>query len=162
MIILEDCRIDDTNPVFKLSELTKMYTERIQQMGEEVTNRVHSTRLKRRILAYCPGLTEYRDGGSVLLAFDQDIANILNIHKNKNDDDEAIILAQVAKIVRRDMLKMERTSFNGNFTIDCQEKALPRSLISLIEMILGGPNIINQSSNIIENQAALTIGQLIR
>ncbi|CAH3027641.1 unnamed protein product [Porites evermanni] len=43
------------------------------------------------------------------------------------------------------------------FQINCQEASIPQSLRSLIEIILG-----RWSYNIIQNQAALTVSQLIR
>ena len=76
---LEECQPDlDDNPVFKLSELSKMYATRLEQMGLNNSQRVHSTRLKERLIQYCPELTSYKDGRDVLLAFSEDLAAVLN------------------------------------------------------------------------------------
>ena len=76
---LEECQPDlDDNPVFKLSELSKMYATRLEQMGLNNSQRVHNTRLKERLIQYCPELTSYKDGRDVLLAFSEDLAAVLN------------------------------------------------------------------------------------
>ena len=37
-------------PVFKLTDLVILYSARLEQLGTHVTGRVHSTKLKNRIL----------------------------------------------------------------------------------------------------------------
>ena len=73
-----------------------------------------------------------------------------------------MLIAKTAKIIRRDLLNMEKSKFHGTFEANCQEASIPQSLRSLVEMIMGGASIKTQSSNIVENQAALTVSQLIR
>ena len=73
-----------------------------------------------------------------------------------------MIISKVSKIIRRDLLSMENSVFGGTFKMECQEKSVPQSLLSLVGMIMGGPNIETQSINIVENQAVLSISQLIR
>ena len=51
---------EDTAPVFKLANLNKLYTNRMEQLGVEVDQRVHTTRLKKRTLAHFPDLPEHR------------------------------------------------------------------------------------------------------
>ena len=80
----------------------------------------------------------------------------------KNTDNEAMVIAKAANIVRRDLLNIENSQFHGTFETNCQEASVPESLRSLIAMIMGGTNIKTQSSNIVESQAALTVSQLIR
>ena len=164
---IEDQRGDDVRPVFKLMELTKMYAERMQQLGANLPTRIHTTRLKERILTYIPDLREFRDGRNIMLAFDDDIGNFLSCHLQSNSDDDAITLANASKIIRREILKMENTMFmdtmfDGNFKTKCQEDSVPKSLVTLIGMLLGGPNILSQSDNIVETQVVLSISQLIR
>ena len=67
-IALAEFRSDsDDNPVFKLSEVSRMYASRLEQMGVDILQRVHSTRLKERLIQQCPELTSYKDGREVLL-----------------------------------------------------------------------------------------------
>ena len=42
--------------------------------------------------------------------------------------------------------------FDGKFKPKCQEDSVPKSLVTLIGMLLGGPNILSQSNNIVETQ----------
>lgn len=74
-----------------------------------------------------------------------------------------MVISKPANIIGRDLLNMENSQFQGKFEINCQEASVPQSLrSSLIEMIMGGTSIKAQSSNIVENQAPLSVSQLIR
>ena len=72
------------------------------------------------------------------------------------------LCSKVAHIIRRDIFEIHKTEFSGEFELQCQERSVPQSLLSLIGMITAGPNINTKSSDDIENQAALSISQLIR
>ena len=134
----------------------------MQQLGANLPTRIHTTRLEERILAYIPDLREFRDGRNIMLAFDDDIGNFLSCHLQSNSDDDAITLANASNIIRREILKMENTIFDGKFKTKCQEDSVPKSLVTLIGMLLGGPNILSQSNNIVETQVVPSISQLIR
>lgn len=60
--------------------------------------------------------------------------------------------------MRRDILN-KRAKFNGTFDTTCQQDSVPDSLKTL--MVLGGPDIKTQSSNMIEAQSTLSVAQLI-
>ena len=47
-------------PVFKLTGLANMDSNRLEQVGSDVAGRVHSTRLKERILAYFPDMEAHK------------------------------------------------------------------------------------------------------
>lgn len=66
----------------------------------------------------------------MLLAFAGDVGSALRkaCDSDFDDDDDAICLARAAKIVRRDMLKLQST-FTGTFDKDCQVKSVPHSLV---------------------------------
>jgi hypothetical protein len=115
--------------------------------------------LKNRILAQIPDLQSHKEGRDVFLAFDKDIALVLQqASKSSNCYDEAIILAKAAQIIRRDIEKSKLPEFNGTFDESCQQNCLPQSLIRAVYMILSGSN---HSSTIDENQAALSCSQLL-
>lgn len=46
---IEELSQDDDTAVFELSEMTKLYTERLRQLGVEVSSRINSTRLEERL-----------------------------------------------------------------------------------------------------------------
>ena len=100
-------------------------------------------------------MTSYKDGWEVLLAFNEDIAAVLKKATENNIDSEAMLIAKAANIIRRDLLNKEKSKFHGTFEANCQEDSVLQSLRSSIEMIMGGASIV-------ENQAALTVSQLIR
>ena len=58
---------DDTVLVIKLSDLIKLYTERIRQLGVDVSSRINSTRFKDRLLLAIPDLRANVSGKEVLL-----------------------------------------------------------------------------------------------
>ncbi len=72
------------------------------------------------------------------------------------------ILAKAATIVRRDIFSKEKSVFTGSFDNSCQQKSVPQSLTTLVDMILAGPNINTKSGNVSEAQASLTIAQLLQ
>ncbi|CAB3987995.1 Hypothetical predicted protein [Paramuricea clavata] len=158
---IEDTR-EETNSlsVFKLSDLSKMYESRLEQLGIESTSEIHSTRLKNRIIARIPSIHAYQEGREILLAFDSDIGTALKRSQRDDSDDKASCLAKAANIVRKDMLE-KKTSFTGTFEKNCQKDSIPQCLYSLVNMILHGPNIRKQAENR-STQATLTVSQLLQ
>ena len=155
----ETCKDDLIAPVFKLKDLTVLYGNRLNQLGTNISGRVHSTKLKDRILAYFPDIEAHKQGRDVVLIYNKDIGSALRKACEHDADDDAIHLAKAAKIVRRDMFKL-KNKFNGSFAPHCQERSVPTSLLSLVAMVLCGPSIEIQSSTTL-SQPILTISQLL-
>ena len=78
----------------------------------------------------------------------------------RNFDDEAWILSQVTKIVRRDMFSTE-SKFHNSFENNCQKESTPQSLRTSVGMILGGSNIQTQTNNSFEIQVVLSVAKCI-
>lgn len=163
---IEDCRYESLEsnqaPMFKLADLNQMYITRLNELGAETSSRMHSTRLKERILANIPDMQAHKQGRDVYLVFTDDVGLALKKALDRNFDEEAIVLAKAAGIVRRDIMKHDNSEFAGEFTKDCQQQSVPQSLISLVRMIMTGPNTEQQSSNATDTQAMLTVSQLVR
>ena len=105
---MEEFRKEEyTAPVFELAGLVDLYTTIIKQLGVSVDNRIHSTRLKMRLLASFPDLTAHTDGRDILLTFDQHLGGALS----KACDGEALYLARAAQIVRQEIFD-RKLSFN--------------------------------------------------
>ncbi|CAC5417822.1 unnamed protein product [Mytilus coruscus] len=68
---------DETVSVYKLSDLCKLYTERITCLGADVSSRVNSSRLKDRIVSHFPDLNAYKQGRENILVFKDDIGPAL-------------------------------------------------------------------------------------
>ena len=54
-------------PVFKLTDLANMNSNRLEQLGSGIAGRVHSTRLKEKILAYFPDMKAHKQGREIVL-----------------------------------------------------------------------------------------------
>ena len=84
--------------LFKLSDITKVYHEKLQQLGIHINSRIHSTRLKEKLTAHIPGLTEHKKGKYILLIFNEDIGSAL-LFSDDRSDGKALCLIQAAKII---------------------------------------------------------------
>ena len=67
---MEDMQNDDENAaVFKLSDMVHLYKVRLDQLGVKLGKRIHSTRLKDRLLSVFPDLKAHSQGRETLLTF---------------------------------------------------------------------------------------------
>lgn len=154
---------NDVN-VFKLADLVKLYSERLENLGcpKSHTN-VNSTRLKERLLASVQGLGSYTHGKHVYFAFNKEVGAAIQKAYDVDYDSEALHMAKAAKCVHRDVMKMKQ-SFNGSFKYGCQKESVPASLLALVEMLLEGPNKLKNGTSEEDQQlrtASLTIAQLV-
>ena len=160
---LEDSRSENDNTLnrFKMTDLAKLYEERLKQLGIPVNCHTNMTRLKEKILAAIPNLDEYTEGArDVYLAFKHDVGLAFQKICEINRDNDAMTLARTATLIRRDMLS-NRFSFAGPFDTSCKEDSVPKSLLALVKMILVGPNIESQKASDSSERAALSIAQSI-
>ena len=160
MTYLEEAHSEEgIAPVFKLVDLAKLYQSRLEQLGvRDAGERVHTTRLKNRLLAALPDLSAHSEGRNVLLTFDEDIGPALK--KALNHDSDAVLLAKAAQFVRKAIFSQPYT-FNGSFQ-KSQQEVVPSSLLALVSMILNGPNILQQAEMSAKaTTAALTVSQVI-
>ena len=103
-------------PVFKLTDLVNLYSTRLKQLGTDVDGRIHSTKLKDRILSYFPDMEAHKKGRDVVLIFNADIGSALSKACEHDSDNDAVHLARAANIVRRDMFKM-KNQFSGSLRV---------------------------------------------
>lgn len=158
---IEDTRMDSlVAPIFKLRDLVDLYTTRLEQLGTDVAGHVHSTDLKKRVLAYFPDMEAHELGRHVVLISNEDAGPALRKACEHDADGDAVHLARAANIVRRDMFKM-KNQFSGSFEPNSQEDSVPVSLLALVAMVLNGPNIKAQSSSSTMPKPVLTISQLL-
>ena len=120
--------------------------------------KVHTTRLKQRLLGYFTDMQAQKNRRDVLLAFEEDISTALAKACELDSDNDAIHLARAAKIVRNHMFGKAK-SFTG-FPLGCQKESVSPLLRALVNMILEGPSIKEQSEN--TTPAALSIAQLLK
>ena len=74
---MEDCQQKDhpIESIFKLSELVKLYTQRLEQLGADMSSRVHPTRLKEKLLFQMPNLEANKSNYEVVLTFKEDVGD---------------------------------------------------------------------------------------
>ena len=163
MAFIEDFRKEDIAPAFKLADLALMYKTRLEQLGVDVGGRIHTSRLKDRLLSVLPDLQVHSQqesqGKCIILTFDEDVGSALT--KACNNDDDGLHLARAAQIVRKEMFE-KKYLFDGSFKPSCETDLIPSSLIALVRMILDGPNIKRQSEVAdATTRASLSISQLL-
>ena len=71
---VEEVRLEaSTVPVFKLADMAQLYMSRMQQFGLTSDKRMHTTRLKQRLLSHFPAMRAQSKGRDIMLVFDEDI-----------------------------------------------------------------------------------------
>lgn len=144
--------------LFKLTEIHSLYINRLEELG--IKKLVNKTRLKNHLLEHFSEAQEQHDGRNTVLIFKAGMKDMLKEALRKRDfDEDAVILAKAARIVRSDIFNHKGFKFTGSFPAKCQEKSLPSSLKYLVSMIINGPNLKDQEKQ--ESQACLTAGQTI-
>lgn len=143
---IEEFRNHDSEslPVFKLSDLGKLYESRLKEQDPHFSGKVNTTRLKEKLLGLIPNLRTQTQGRDVILMFDSDIGEAIKLAWTNNHDDDAMQLASAARILRKDIFSEEYT-FEGSMEQGCEIDAVPESLLAFLRMILYGPNIKNQA-----------------
>ena len=136
-----------------LAKLCDLYQEQIKRHGGKMPEKIHATRFKERLLQNFPDLVAITQGRDVFLAFADDLGN--TSIKNNHDAD-AVHLMHTAKLIRGEMFASCH-EFDGTFPKQCQHNAVPKTLITLISMLLEGAG----NFDVVTNQAALSISQLI-
>lgn len=136
---VEEVRLEaSTAPVFKLADMAQLYMSRMQQFGVTSDKRMHTTRLKERLLSHFPAIRAQSKGRDIMLVFDEDIGAALGKACEQDNDSDAVHLARAAQIVRRNIFRSNH--FTGpSFEENCQEKSVPHQLLALVSMVLEGP-----------------------
>ncbi len=119
VLYMEECqqKTHPTGSIFKLSELVNLYTQRLEQLGADLSTRIHPTRLKERLLTQMPNLEANKSNYEVVLTFKEDVGTALLLACQNDDDGDAIVLMRAANIVRKDILQMNY-HFNGSLDDD--------------------------------------------
>ena len=121
---------------------------------------MNATRLKEKLLAQIPDLEAHRHKYEVILSFKTDIGDILMEATRKDHDSDAVSLMWAAAIIRKYIFQVQH-KFKGSL-LDEQYDTNPTSLLALVQMILGGTYIEDQTENDTEvKSAALSMTQLL-
>ena len=150
---------DDSAPVFKLTDIAQMYKTRVEQLGGIVATRIHTTKLKNRLLSVLPDLRAYSKGRDTLLSFEKTVGQALITACTH--DDEAMRLMQQRMLYEKIFLT-QISYLMGRLRKTVTNKKYHHPL-ALVNMALDGVNIKDQSqiAHSTTSKAALTISQLL-
>ena len=118
-----------------MPELCEVYGRCLKEHGLEVTDRIHSGRLRERVMAAVPDLVASNQGKGkeTILLLNSKLGHVLKTTLSR--EAEALSLARAAEVVRKEIFK-SKLDFTGRFGESCQEQSVPSSLKALIEFIL--------------------------
>ena len=78
VVFLEDMKsVEENAPIFKLKDIAQLYKDRLEQLGLTIEKRIHTTRLKNRLLSALPDLRAHSQGRDTLLSSENDIGPAL-------------------------------------------------------------------------------------
>ena len=142
---------------FPLPELCTIYSNSLQEMNTKVPERVHSIRLKEKIMTLIPDLEEHQGKKkAIVLMYKKDVDDIISKMSHKENDD-IIHLVRAAQLIRKDLFSTQY-EFPGTFEAGCEESSVPKSLTTLIGLIMEGS--IKEGSS--RSRIALSISQLVK
>ena len=76
VLYIEEAVLDEERAQV-LANPVELYQSTMQQLGVQFETRVHSTRLKQRLIAQFPDMREHTTGRYVLLVFEEDVGAVL-------------------------------------------------------------------------------------
>ena len=114
--------------IFKLSELHALYLNRREELN--ITKAINKTRFKEQLLERFSDAQAQHDGRNIVIIFKDGMKDMIKDALKKRDfTEDALIMAQAATIVRKDIFHREGFQFTGQFPPGCQEKSLPSSRV---------------------------------
>ena len=88
--------------MFKLADLSRLYSSRLKQLGVDDHARVHTSRLKDRLLTQVPQLEAYKQSQDVLIAFKEEVGLALQrASYEESTDTEGVYLAKQQRLLER-------------------------------------------------------------
>ncbi|KAE8751353.1 hypothetical protein FOCC_FOCC001924 [Frankliniella occidentalis] len=140
-------------PVFVMTDLAHIYTEKLKQSGIEIGT--HTSRLREELLKECPYLeASVKRGQKCLVSFKKDINTTLR-REVSGVGGEVEELERAADLLRRHIFSHSAGSWAAMST-ECVSTSTPPVLQHFVKRLIDGPNA---SQN--EDNAGSTISQLI-
>ena len=101
-----------------MTVLINLYTNRLKQLRSDISSRIHSSKLKERILSFFPDMVAHKQGRNTVIVAREDIDTALSKACDHDADSDAVLLARAAKIIRKDVLAMKQW-FDGSIGRKC-------------------------------------------
>ena len=96
---MEQVAKDENTYTFRLVDLAKVYKERVKELGGHTPDRVHTTKLKNRLLAHVETLREFSNNRFSYLTFDETLGDVIKSYHEQSCNEEALVLSEAAKIL---------------------------------------------------------------
>ncbi|KAF5288707.1 hypothetical protein FQA39_LY15279 [Lamprigera yunnana] len=129
------------SPVFKMSDLAKLYSSFMKDMG--VDHIAHSSRLRDRLLNACSYLQNSRKiDQDCLITFQDDLDEVMR-SASRHYDSEAKQNCDVAKVLRKDIFDCGSSSWEQG--LGNQNNCTPLSLRAFLKMVLRSPSNISSA-----------------
>ena len=117
---------EDVAPQFRLANLVKLYSNRLNELDPEKERTVHITRLKEDLCRLIPGLySPKKTGRDVILTFEVDVRDALLKAAEVDLQDKILTLSKAANFIRRRIFERSY-HFTGEFLPGCEVDAVPR------------------------------------
>ena len=141
-------------PIFKMVDLMEMYQSQLHG-----TPQINTTALKEKLIQAVSGLKAYKQGRESILMFEDDVGIVLKKYMD-HDGTELTAINKAAHIIRKDIIQNStKFEFSGRFSGLKQEDAVPNSLLSMINIILTGNPVTEESA---APQVTNTLAQMIK
>ena len=137
----------ESTPVFMTKDLRLNYRRILKKLGEtdEHISCVNVTRLKEKILAEFPQLWEEKSGRcTVLTTSSKRTGKAIYEQSILSGQAEGSTIFKAIKIIRKYMFETDKV-FDGDFSEECQLKAVPSHLVLLLGLTLEGSQDLNIS-----------------
>ena len=152
----------ESTPVFMTKDLRLNYRRILKKLGatDEHISCVNVTRLKEKILEEFPQLWEEKSGKCTILTTSSKRTGKAIYEKSiLSGQAEGRTIFKAIKIIRKYMFETDKV-FDGDFSEECQLKAVPSHLLLLLGLILEGSKDLNISDT--TASVALKLSQLVR
>ena len=146
--------VEDSDSVFKLSALRKMYQTLMEEKGTpcQDAREPHSTRFKEFLLDLLPEWAEFSQGKDIYISSNTNVSDLLaKAHKAQICQDDALLLMRAAVILRKLCLQKQKV-FNGSFPPDSLTSPVPDELRGFINTIIQGPLILQEQDSADEEE----------
>ena len=130
--------------VVKLSELRKLYEQRLQLLNSEwINTRVQPSRFKEHLLEKLgPDWSAYLDGREIYISHRKTVgAALAETARLHVTDDEAKKIVDVGLMLRKHIL-LQQMPFDGSFGTNCLSEPVAAPLLILLDTMLEGSNSI--------------------
>ena len=155
---------------FKLADLRRLYDRRLEQLNSDwIGMYVHQSRFKEHLLKKLgPDWSEYPGGRGIYISHTKKTvgAALAQTADLQVTEDEAKKIVEVGVMLRKYIL-LPQKPFNGSFNLNCLSEPVPKTLLTLLDVLLQGSSSIEEK--VAEDQVSIrarvkvacTISQLI-